>query len=108
MHLAMDGDPRVFRNRLTHSGLATEQGGGGRVVAPMHGKLVEIFVQAGVAVRKGSRLAVLEAMKMQHELLSEVDGVVREVHGNPDAQVAADDLLFEIELIKENDAGTGA
>ena len=74
----------------------------------MHGELVEIFVQAGVAVRKGSRLAVLEAMKMQHELLSEVDGVVREVHGNPDAQVAADDLLFEIELIKENDAGTGA
>ena len=108
LHLAMDGDTRVFRDRLAHSGLDVEEDGAGRVLAPMHGKLVEMFVQAGDSVQKGKRLAVLEAMKMQHDLLAEVNGVVREIHAHAEAQVAADELLFEIELNEEKDAGTGA
>ncbi|HVL70316.1 MAG TPA: acetyl/propionyl/methylcrotonyl-CoA carboxylase subunit alpha [Beijerinckiaceae bacterium] len=52
---------------------------GGLVKAPMHGKLVAVFVQPGDRVEKGQRLAVVEAMKMEHALLAPSDGEVAEV-----------------------------
>jgi len=86
-----------FRNRIAFPPGAAEAAGGGRVLAPMHGALLEVFVKPGDQVTIGSRLAVLEAMKMQHDILAEIDGVVQEVLAAAGAQVAADDLLVEIE-----------
>ena len=43
---------------------------GGVVKAPMHGKLVAVFVQPGDRVEKGQRLAIVEAMKMEHALVA--------------------------------------
>ena len=73
------------------------EAGGGRVVAPMHGKLLSVDVAQGDKVSSGQRVAVLEAMKMQHEILAPVAGVVTDLFGQPGSQVAADDLLFQIE-----------
>jgi 3-methylcrotonyl-CoA carboxylase alpha subunit len=61
---------------------------GGTVKAPMHGKLVAVFVQVGDKVEKGQRLAVVEAMKMEHALVAPADGEVAEVAAEPGAQVA--------------------
>ena len=61
---------------------------GGAVKAPMHGKLIAVFVEAGQRVEKGQRVAVVEAMKMEHALLAPRDGVVAEVVVQPGAQVA--------------------
>jgi 3-methylcrotonyl-CoA carboxylase alpha subunit len=63
-------------------------GSGGIVKAPMHGKLVALFVTAGEAVTKGQRLAIVEAMKMEHVLTAPRDGTVTEVGAEPGAQVA--------------------
>ena len=63
----------------------------------MHGVLLEVFVVAGEKVKKGQRLAVVEAMKMQHDILADVDGVVREVVSSAGTQVAANDLLVHID-----------
>ncbi len=73
-----------------------ETGGDGVVVAPMHGQLLEILVTAGDAVSKGDKLAVLEAMKMQHEILAEVDGVVAAVLAEAGVQITADQKILEI------------
>ncbi|HEX2556529.1 MAG TPA: acetyl/propionyl/methylcrotonyl-CoA carboxylase subunit alpha [Microvirga sp.] len=62
--------------------------GGGSVKAPMHGKLVALFVQPGDRVEKGQRLAIVEAMKMEHALVAPADGEVAEVTGEVGAQVA--------------------
>jgi len=62
----------------------------------MHGTLTDIFVAPGAVVAKGERLAVLEAMKMQHEITAPLPGTVEKVHYGPGSQVAAGDLLFEI------------
>ncbi len=70
--------------------------GGGAVVAPMHGALIELFVTEGDLVKKGQRLAILEAMKMQHEILAQVDGRVTDIHVEAGVQVAADTLMIEI------------
>ena len=62
--------------------------GGGVVKAPMHGKLIALFVSAGDSVSKGQRLAIVEAMKMEHVLTAPRDGTVTEVAGMPGVQLA--------------------
>lgn len=64
----------------------------------MHGQILDVLAASGDTVRAGDRLAVLEAMKMQHDIVASVDGIVREVQAQVSAQVAADDLLFDIEV----------
>ena len=66
------------------------------MVAPMHGMLLEVLVKSDDSVKKGQRLAVLEAMKMHYEILAEIDGTVGEVMVAAGTQVAADDLLLDI------------
>ncbi|MFN3673270.1 MAG: acetyl/propionyl/methylcrotonyl-CoA carboxylase subunit alpha [Bosea sp. (in: a-proteobacteria)] len=68
--------------------LDAADGGGGVVKAPMHGKLIALFVTAGETVVKGQRLAIVEAMKMEHVLTAPRDGTVSEVAGEPGSQVA--------------------
>ncbi len=97
--LDLDLGDHVFRLRNGIGRAESEDGagGGGRVVAPMHGRVVTVDVAEGQAVSKGDALLTLEAMKMQHAILAEVDGVVVSVACKTDDQVAADDRLIEIE-----------
>jgi 3-methylcrotonyl-CoA carboxylase alpha subunit len=69
---------------------------GGAVKAPMHGKLVAVFVSPGDRVEKGQRLAIVEAMKMEHALLAPSDGEVLEVSAEAGAQVAEGARLIVI------------
>ena len=64
----------------------------------MHGNLTEVLVAPGAKVANGTRLAVLEAMKMQHEITARGDGTVADVACRPGTQVAAGDLLFAIDI----------
>ncbi len=86
----------VVNLNAAHGAAAADGAGAGAVTAPMHGLLVDVFVKPGDAVSKGDRLAVLEAMKMQHELTADIDGEMAAVHFEPGVQVAADALLMEI------------
>lgn len=72
--------------------------GGGDLHAPMHGILAQICVAPGDIVQISSRLAVLEAMKMQQDLLSEVAGTVRVIPMAAGTQVKSGDLLVEISV----------
>ncbi|QEA12401.1 acetyl/propionyl/methylcrotonyl-CoA carboxylase subunit alpha [Comamonas flocculans] len=69
---------------------------GGRLTAPMPGKVVSIAVQAGDKVTKGQALAVMEAMKMEHTIAAPQDGVVQEVLYAPGDQVAEGDELLRL------------
>ncbi len=62
---------------IAHAGEG--QGEGGRLTAPMPGKLVAFLAQPGDAVTKGQPLAVMEAMKMEHTITAPRDGVVAEL-----------------------------
>jgi biotin carboxyl carrier protein len=64
----------------------------------MHGQLLSIEVGAGAAVVKGQRIAVLEAMKMQHEITAPGDGTVVEVSAGEGKQIGAGDPIMLIEL----------
>ena len=83
---------------LERYGLAETAGSGAQAIrAPMPGLVLSISVEPGQEVRKGSGLAVLEAMKMENELRAEHDGIVKAVHVAPGDAVSKSDLLLEIE-----------
>ncbi|WP_370655029.1 biotin carboxylase N-terminal domain-containing protein [Hydrogenophaga sp.] len=70
---------------LAHAGEAAAEGG--RLTAPMPGKVVSFAVKAGDTVKKGQALAVMEAMKMEHTIAAPVDGTVAELLYAPGDQV---------------------
>jgi 3-methylcrotonyl-CoA carboxylase alpha subunit len=70
---------------LAHAG--DNQTEGGRLTAPMPGKVVSFAVKAGDKVRTGQALAVLDAMKMEHTISAPMDGVVAELLYAPGDQV---------------------
>ncbi|HVJ55437.1 MAG TPA: acetyl/propionyl/methylcrotonyl-CoA carboxylase subunit alpha [Aliidongia sp.] len=53
--------------------------GGGRLTAPMPGRITQILVAPGAAVARGAGLLVLEAMKMEHTIAAPADGTVAEI-----------------------------
>ncbi|MGB2564540.1 MAG: acetyl-CoA carboxylase biotin carboxylase subunit [Parvibaculales bacterium] len=97
----INGASFTCSNLLMRNASSNEAGDGSKVTAPMHGKLLEIFVGKGDAVAIGDRLAIIEAMKMQHEILATVEGTVEDVLVAADAQVAAEDLLIAIDTGEE-------
>lgn len=95
--ICIDGKDYDLTNQVGIFASAAMDVGGGSVIAPMHGALLDIFVAEGDTVTKGQRLAILEAMKMQHEILADVDGTITDIHVKAGTQVAADTLMIEIE-----------
>jgi len=76
---------------------AGAQGDGNLIEAPMPGLVREVFASVGQKVVMGDRLAVLEAMKMEHSLLAARDGVVAEVLAVAGDQVEAGAALVRLE-----------
>ena len=72
-------------------------GDGNLIEAPMPGLVKAVFAEAGQVVKEGDRLAVLEAMKMEHALLAARDGVVGEVLAAAGDQVEAGAALIRLE-----------
>jgi len=70
----------------------------GSVQAPMAGKIVSILVEAGAKVDKGTPLAVIEAMKMEHTLIAPDDGIVAKVHFAVSDLVDEGIALFDFDL----------
>lgn len=84
-----------LQDPLAHAGAGHSEGG--RLTAPMPGKVVSFAVQAGDTVTKGQPLAVMEAMKMEHTIAAPADGVVQELLYAPGDQVTEGAELIRIE-----------
>ena len=96
LHIFMpDGATQITTvNLLAHAGEAEQEGG--RLTAPMPGKVVSFSVQAGDVVSKGQPLAVLEAMKMEHTIAAPRDGTVAELLYAPGDQVTEGSELLTL------------
>lgn len=68
----------------------------GRVLAPMPGLVVDIHVSVGQAVKTGNAMAVLEAMKMQHQIKAPIDGNVEQIVVAEGNRLGSGDLMFVI------------
>ena len=83
-------------DRLAAAASAGQETAGGRLAAPMPGKVVSFAVQAGDRITKGQPLAVMDAMKMEHTIAAPSDGVVLELLFAPGDQVAEGEELLKI------------
>ncbi len=79
---------------LAHAGQGPTEGG--RLSAPMPGKVVSFGVKVGDKVAKGQPLAVMEAMKMEHTIAAPADGVVEELLYAPGDQVTEGAELLKL------------
>jgi len=79
---------------LAHAGETHAEGG--RLTAPMPGKVVSFAVKAGDQVSRGQALAVMEAMKMEHTIAAPADGVVQELLYAPGDQVSEGAELLKL------------
>ena len=77
---------------------ATPKGSAGAtaIKAPMPGTLIKVCVKVGDAVKKGDVLCVLEAMKMENDILAPSDGVVASVEAAQGSSVATDAVLVTL------------
>lgn len=69
----------------------------GAITSPMQGMVLNIKVQVGDKVTKGSTVAVLEAMKMENDIQADKDGVVKEIYVEKGDAVSAGDAIMVIE-----------
>jgi geranyl-CoA carboxylase alpha subunit len=96
LHLTIDARTHAAINTAGAPSTAESAAGGGAVVAPMHGQLLQVLVATGERVEKGQCVAILEAMKMQHELVAEIDGNVAELCFESGAQITSGVIILSI------------
>ncbi|EKF49870.1 glutaconyl-CoA decarboxylase subunit gamma [Thermosipho africanus H17ap60334] len=70
---------------------------GAKVVAPMSGIVLKILVSAGQKINSGDKVAILEAMKMENEIISEFSGTVKNVLVKEGDNVDTGQVLIELE-----------
>lgn len=66
---------------------------GAKVLSPMPGNILAVNVSVGAAVKAGDVLLVLEAMKMENDIVAPCDGTVKQILVQKGSTVATDDLL---------------
>lgn len=69
------------------------------IIAPMPGKIVDIFLSEGDLVNEGEPILILEAMKMQNEITATCNGVIRKIRVQSGQSVMKDELLVDINSI---------
>jgi 3-methylcrotonyl-CoA carboxylase alpha subunit len=79
---------------LAHAGEGAVDGG--RLTAPMPGKVIAFLAQPGQAIKQGQALAVMEAMKMEHTITAPRDGTVEALLYAPGDQVAEGGELLKL------------
>ena len=85
---------KVYRG-FKPSGL--NKGGAGALITQMPGKVVKVMKKEGDQVTKGETVLILEAMKMENEIKSGADGVVKSVNVREGEALEAGFLMVEIE-----------
>jgi 3-methylcrotonyl-CoA carboxylase alpha subunit len=96
--LFLDGEAWSI-GTLRGADVARHHSGDGTIVSPMPGRIVALNVTHGARVQRGQRLLVLEAMKLEHNLLAPFDGVVAELRTGEGQQVVEGALLLRIETL---------
>jgi biotin carboxyl carrier protein len=90
-----DSKTDVIQQYMKNTG-STDSGGLTKIKAPMPGLIVKIFKQVNDTVKKGETVAIIEAMKMENSIKSNVDGTILAIDITEGKPVVKDGVMFEI------------
>jgi biotin carboxyl carrier protein len=79
--------------QIPASPASSAQGDSTEVTAPMPGTIMDVFVKPGAKVKAGDIILVLEAMKMENDILASSDGVIKKVFVEKNSAVSTGDVL---------------
>ena len=96
LHLDFDGEVFEVRDATLSSAVSSRGAGSSRLIAPMNGVIVSVLAKPDDPVVRGQCVVVLEAMKMQQEIVAERDGIIDKILVKPGDQVATRALLAEL------------
>lgn len=91
-----DPQPMVQAKAQPLSKSQSASNSGGSINAPMPGTIFEVNVNVGQEVKKGDVLLILEAMKMENEIMAPHDGVVSHISVSKGSSVSSGDLLVKL------------
>ena len=100
LHLDVAGRTAAFRETAPKAVNAGARRAGSQLLAPMNGAVVAVLAKVGESVKKGQRIMIVEAMKMQHEIAAERDGVLARILVKAGDQVATRQLLGELQELQ--------
>jgi len=94
--IRLDSEYFCFED-CTHKAAEAQDGAGsGQIKASMDGAIIDVQAEIGMRVEKGQTLVILEAMKMEHPLKSDVNGTVEAVNVTQGDQVKLRQLLVSV------------
>ena len=67
-------------------------------IVPIPGLVSQIFVEVGDSVAKGQKLFILEAMKMENEIKSNQDGIIKNIYIKEGMNINKDQIMMEIKI----------
>jgi len=93
--------PKLVRSKPSSTNveakIKSDGGSLSKVEAPLPGTIFKLNVKEGDAVTKGQVIMIMEAMKMENNVLAEKDGVISKLHVTEGSSVLQGDVLVEIE-----------
>lgn len=93
--------PKLVRPAVVHTAdeakLPQKTSAGAEIKSPLPGTVLEVMVKEGDAIKKGQKLMVLEAMKMENNIEADHDGVVKQIKAGKGSAVMEGDVLFVLE-----------
>jgi biotin carboxyl carrier protein len=92
--ILQEKDTTRAKRKVEEAGLSE---GKQMVCAPMPGRILKILVSEGEKVKKKQSLVIVEAMKMEHEIKSALDGVVKKVNFQENQMVDTEEPIMELE-----------
>ena len=96
IELMSETDAKAAQSAAPAPAAPVAAGEGEKVASPMPGTILDVKVNVGDSVKKGQVLFILEAMKMENEIMAGVDGVITSVGVTKGAAVQSGDMLCTI------------
>ena len=101
--LALNSAYVTFQDCTHFASTTDEAPGSGQITASMDGAIIDVLAKAGDVVTKGQTLVILEAMKMEHPLKSDVDGTIESITVAKGDQVKLRQLLASVMPIESDE-----
>ncbi|MGI6076686.1 MAG: biotin/lipoyl-containing protein [Fastidiosipilaceae bacterium] len=86
----------VSANQTSQHAAPVASGNGEVVEAPLQGAILKLFIQPGTEIKMGETVLIIEAMKLENEVVAPRDGVVQEVFVKEGQMVDAEDALYSL------------